>query len=249
MVYLTLNSVILGLDDLLQKRLPALQSFDAGKSAVKPLTVRRDKIAALPPELKGRPLADELSVADGRHDGCGGAMRCYLDAVLRHPDSSPELVAAAKKLLSDFVPTFEALQARYDVEANSAKGREALLTTLHPELTMFPVPVPAGGTLLDWATAHVDAGKQLATLLSQRADAKSRKAASTLRTEVVSKLTRLREDLLEALKDDPDLPADLEAQVFGYLDLLEKADADAAAAEKKKGTAKKPDESDPSKPV
>lgn len=49
MVDITLDSLILALDDLLTKRLPALQTFDAGKSAVKFFTLRRDRINALPP--------------------------------------------------------------------------------------------------------------------------------------------------------------------------------------------------------
>lgn len=235
MRHITLGNLLLGLDDLLSKRLAALQSFDAGKTSVKFLTTRRDKIAALPPELTGRPLADELAHTDARHDGFGGALWFFTEAYLRLPDLPPAIVEAAKKVRAGFMPTLDGLQARYDVEARAAKDREGLLVTLEADLKMLPV---AGGTTLyDVAAGYIGAGKQIDVYLSERADAKDRKAATVLRGEALSRLNRLRSDLADALKDDSTLPADLEAQVFGYFDLLEKKDAEAAAAAKKKAPA------------
>lgn len=235
MRHITLGNLLLGLDDLLTKRLGALQSFDAGKASVKFLTLRRDKIAALPPELTGRPLADELARADALHDGFGGALWFFAEAYLRLPDLPPAIAEAAQKIRAAFMPALDGLQARYDAEAKAAKDREPLLTTLEPELKMLPVA--PSKTLYDVATGYVAAGKQIDAHLSERADGKDRKAATVLRGEALSRLNRLRSDLADALKDDSTLPADLEAQVFGYLDLLEQRDAEAAAAAKKKAPA------------
>lgn len=237
MVHLTLSSLILALADLLTKRLPALQSFEAGKASVPFLILRRERIDALPQELKGRPLADELNAVDTRHDGLGAVLWFHVEAILRHPDSTPEMVAAAQKIRAALIPALEVLRARYDVEAKAAKDREPLLADLKPALMMFPVHT--GGTLDDVATAFVAEGKKLDALLSNRADTKDRKRATALRAEVLSKLTRLRDDLADAMKDDASLPTDLEAQVFGYIDMLAKKDAEAAAEEKKKAAAKK----------
>ena len=238
MRHITLGNLLLGLDDLLGKRLSALQSFDAGKASVKFLTARRDKLADLPPELTGRPLADELARTDERHDGFGGAIWFFTEAYLRLPDVPPAIVEAVKKIRAGFMPALDGLQARYDVEAKAAKDREPLLTTLGAELKMLPIAT--GGTLYDVAAGYVAAGKQIDTHLSERADAKDRKAATVLRGEALSRLNRLRDDLADALKDDSTLPPDLEAQVFGYFDLLEKKDAEAAAAAKKKAPAPAP---------
>ncbi len=49
MRHILFSSLYLGLEDLLAKRLPALESFDAGKASKKLLTAQRDKIADLPP--------------------------------------------------------------------------------------------------------------------------------------------------------------------------------------------------------
>lgn len=74
MRHILFSSLYLGLEDLLTKRLPALESFDAGKASKKLLTTQRAKIAALPPAITGRPLADELATADDRHDGIGAGI-------------------------------------------------------------------------------------------------------------------------------------------------------------------------------
>ncbi len=68
-------------------------------------------------------------------------------------------------------------------------------------------------------------------MLSQRADIekKNRKDAGRLRVELIGLLNRLRKNLDAELKDDPALPQDLDARVFGYLDLLEKHAVEAAA--------------------
>jgi len=231
MRHISLGNLLLGLEDLLTKRAAPLLSFEAGKASIKTLTTRRDAIAALPPDLTGRPLAQELSRIDAEHDGLGGAIWFLAEAYLRLPGATPAMIDAIHKIRAAFIPSLDVLKARYDAEAQAAKEHASALSTLKAELSAFPV---VGGTLLDWATGFIAAGKQLDTLLSQRADAKDRKAASTLRNEILAKLNRLRDDLADALKDDPSLPRDLEDQVFGYLDLLEKNDAIAAAQEKKK---------------
>lgn len=223
--------------------LPALQSFGAGQASVPFLTLRRDRIAALPPELRGLPLTAELSAADNRHDGFGAVLWFTTAAVLRHPDATPQMLDAARKIRAAFIPSLDVLQARYDVEAKAAKDNEARLTTLAPELQMLPSPT--GGTLHETATSFIEEGKKLDVFLSSRADAKDRKRAAALRAEVLSKLNRLRDDLADAMKDDPSLPADLEDQVFGYVDLLARKDAE--AAEKKKA-ASTTDDASPTPP-
>ena len=57
----------------------------------------------------------------------------------------------------------------------------------------------------------------------------SRKDAARIRGEVIGILNRMRKNLVLEVKDDASLPKDLDAQVFGYLDLLEKTSADTQA--------------------
>lgn len=236
MRHIPFGSLLLGLDDLLTKRLPALQSFDAGKASKKLLTAQRDKMAALPPAITGRPLADELSAADDRHDGIGAGIWFLTEAYLRHPDTTPEQIDAIKAIRAAFITGLDELSATYETEANAAKSRKALVADLTAQLTLFPV---IGGTLLNWVQGYLTAGETINDFLSARADAKDRKLAAQLRTELVGMLTRLRKNLELEQKNDPALPADLDDQVFGYFDLLESKAAEAATAAKKAAEGKK----------
>jgi hypothetical protein len=87
--------------------------------------------------------------------------------------------------------------------------------------------------------SFVAAGEQLDVLLSTRADARDRATAARLRVDAIGALNRLRKSLAVEAKHDPSLPADLDAQVFAYFDLLEtKAAEGYAEAKKKAKTAK-----------
>lgn len=236
MRHILLESLLVGLDDLLTKRLPALQSFANGAANTKLLIAQRDRIAALPAALTGRPLTGELETGDLRHDGLGGGIWFILEAYLRHPDTSPAMLDAARKIRAAFVPALDSLTATYEAEARAAKDHKAALASLKDELSMFPV---AGGTLYDWAASFVAAGEHLDVLLSKRADAKDRAAAAQLRVDAIGVLNRLRKSLAVEVKHDPSLPADLDAQVFAYFDLLEAKAAEGYAEAKKKARAAK----------
>jgi hypothetical protein len=237
MRHILFDSLFLGLEDLLTKRLPALESFDAGKASKKLLTTQRDKIAALPPAITGRPLADELASTDEQHDGIGAGIWFHTEGYLRHPDTAPELIDAIKQIRAAFITGLDELTVTYEAQAMAAKARKDSVADLTPKLNLFPV---AGGTLLNWVQGFLAAGETLDLLLSKRADAKDRKLAAQLRTELIGTLTRLRKNLAVEQKNDANLPADLDAQVFGYFDMLETKAADAAAAAKKAADAKKP---------
>jgi hypothetical protein len=236
MRHITLEGLLLGLDDLLTKRQAALKSFLNGAANVALLTSYRDEIKALPAVLRGRPLADELETTDARHDGFGGALWFLTEAYLRLPNVTPAMLLAVKKIRETLIPKLEELSFAFTIQADSAKKRKDKLADLKADLESFPV---AGGTLYDWAVAFVTAGVEIDVLLSQRADAKDRAAATSLRSDAVGALNRLRKSLAAELKRDSKLPKDLDEQVFAYFDLLETNAAAAAAEEKKKKAAEK----------
>jgi hypothetical protein len=146
------------------------------------------------------------------------------------------MLAAGKKIRAAFITALDELQATYEVEAEAAKRQRTSLVDLKVELTMFPV---AGGlTLLEWATQFIDAGEQLSTLLSRRADAKARTQATQIRMKTIGLLNRVRTAMLDEMREDPALPTTLEQDVFGYLDDMEEKAALAYAEEKKAAPAK-----------
>ncbi len=231
MRHTSLESLLLGLADLLSKRLPALESFANGAANIALLTLYHTRISALPRALLGRPLVDELDAADSRHDSVGGGIYFITEAYLRHSDTSPELIAAAKRIRAELIPALDSLSATYESEASMARLHKERLTALKPMLDLFPV---VGGTLYDWAVDFVEAGEKIDTLLSERADAKDRAEASALRSDTIGLLNRLRKSLKAEQKANPSLPNDLETQVFGYFDLLESNAAEAYATAKRK---------------
>ncbi|MDI1475481.1 hypothetical protein [Polyangium sp. y55x31] len=231
MRHISLVALFVGLNDLLTNRKDALLCFASGAASIKLLTARRDALAKLPSIAAGRPLVDDLGAADARHDALGYAVWHILEAYDRHPDIPEHIRAAARKIRAAFIPTLEDLGASYPAEAKAAMDRKPAFADLQSELALFPV---AGGTLSDWVESFLDAGIAIDSLLSARADleSKTRKDAARLRGEVIGLLNRTRKNLALELQEDPSLPKDLDARIFGYLDLLEKS-----AAEGQKGKA------------
>lgn len=229
MRHISLIALYVGLTNLLEKRTTALGKFPSGIASIPALTTRREAMAKLPAVAAGRALADELGAADDTHDALGYAIWHFTEAYLQHPNTPANIVTAAKKVRAAFVPTLEDLGASYAAEAKSAMDKAPVLGDLQQDLALFPVV--GNQTLYQWAESFVASGSKIDELLSARADMeqKNRKAAATLRVEVIGILNRLRKNLVLEMKDDPSLPRDLEGQVFGYLDLLEKTCADARA--------------------
>lgn len=229
MRHISLIALYVGLTNLLGKRAAALNAFPSGAASVSALTARREAMSKLPAVSTGRPLADELDAVDDTHDAIGGAIWHFTEAYVQHPGTSPNILEAAKKIRAAFIPTLEDLGASYAAEAKAAMDKTVQLDELKNELELFPI---AGGqTLYQWAAGFLAEGSKIDDLLNARADIelKNRKAAATLRGEVIGLLNRLRKNLKLELKDDPALPSDLEGQVFAYLDMLEKTCAEARA--------------------
>ncbi len=234
---LTLTIITLGVRDLLEKRRPDLQKSKAGKYYEAALEEQLAAINALPAALTGgTPLASDLDALDENHDGYGGAIYFVTEVYLRLPGADPETVAAAHRVRAAFIPALADLGAAYATEADRAIERKPLLSSMKEDLQRFPLA--DGSTLLDTATAFLDAGESIHRTLSDRADVPKgvRKEAAKLRSATVGTLSRLRADVVREVKKDSTLPRDLEARLFGYFDTLEamkpatKADANAPAA-------------------
>jgi hypothetical protein len=233
---IALDRLYLALLDLLEKRGAALKSFPYGAFIFTELTELCTKLAALPEVAQGRPYAAELAALDKRHDGFGAACFYLVEAYLSAPDTTPE----QRKILLEIravLGSLEDLIAGYDAEVKAAKDRKDKIQKLTDALASFPI---AGNkTLLDWAQEFCSAGESLGDYLSKRADVKPRTEAGPLRNEVIGVLNQTRRELSRAQKKDPNLPADLDAQIFAYFDQLETKSAEEAAAAKKKEAEKK----------
>jgi hypothetical protein len=228
--HLTVGRVYLVADDILNKRTVALRSFRYGVYAEQDITANRDKIAALPEAVRGRPEAAALADEDADHDGYGGAVWHLVEAYRLAPDTTPDERDALDQVRAVF-GTLDDLTAKYDVEAKAAAEKRAKLKAVLPLLSRFPLT--KNKTLADWAEAHIAAGENLGKLLSKRADAGDRALAGRLRSSGIGLLNRLREELTKARREDPSLAPTLDDDLFAYADLMETTSATEAAAEKK----------------
>ncbi|MBI4817764.1 MAG: hypothetical protein HY791_16000 [Deltaproteobacteria bacterium] len=90
------------------------------------------------------------------------------------------------------------------------------------------MPLAGGGTLKNWAEAFVSSGEELGVLLSNRADAETGTERATtrgFRGEVIGLLNRFRAALRDEVEFNPALPRNLDAQIFGTFDELDKLKA------------------------
>lgn len=235
MRHLALVDLRLGLTDLLTKRRAALELTAIGARYAPMLQKKLDQINALPAALIGKALAQELDEADMTHDGFGGAVWLQTESYVRAPGTAAAVVEAAQRIRGRFIPAMSALNASYADQADAALERKKVLEANRADLESFPL---AGNkTLFDWVQGFLDAGEQIHTLLSNRADASEgkRKEAGALRSSTLGMLSRLRAGIADEVADDAALPRDLDAQVFGYVDELHAPRAAAKARQGKKG--------------
>lgn len=217
---LHLGDLDIALENLMTQRKADLDLSAAGKLYGPMLVKRHEAIQRLPEALRKRPLVAELSAADVRHDGYGGAILAYVEAILLLPTSSDAIRAAALRIREAFVPNKTALTDSYAEEAATAKKNRPKLAELEADLKMFPAP--NGETLHDWVSGFLDTGDELSTLLNARslAGVSDTENGTKLRTETIKLLYQLRTTLQTEMAEDPALPRDLEGRVFSYLDEL-----------------------------
>ncbi|MDC3956795.1 hypothetical protein [Polyangium jinanense] len=219
---LTLGDLDIGLRDLLTDRKPNLTLLVCSQVYLPQILIQYAAIEALAPALAGRALADELAEADSLHDGFGGALWDYTEALLHAPDVSEATRAAARRIREALLPRRSLLADSYAEEAAAAKKNRPKLADLEPDLQSLPLP--DGKTLHDWATGFVGAGDTIGKLLSARAsaeaDAQNDGKNNQLRKSTIKLLHRFREAARDEIELHASLPRDLESRVFGLFDEL-----------------------------
>nr|AYM54522.1 hypothetical protein [Racemicystis crocea] len=235
MQYLSMIALRLGLSDLLNKRQADVLLSTAGQLYAPALKANLAELDSFPSAYvdTSKPLTEQLGSMDFRHDGFGGALWHYTEAVLRHPELLPHLVAAAHRIREAFIPKLAELNDTYVVQAQRARDRKPKLSDYKADLELFPTP--DGKTLYDWAVEFIASGEQIHHLLTARADTTddARDGAPIKRAQVIGLLTRFRKALRDELEYNKQLPADLEARIFGYIDELEQMRAQNAKTAKK----------------
>ncbi|MBK9261879.1 MAG: hypothetical protein IPM54_19005 [Polyangiaceae bacterium] len=234
---LGLGDILLGLRNLATERKADLLLSTTGKLYAPKLAKQQTQLEAVPEAMRGgRPLAQELAVKDEHHDGFGEAIHYYTEAIIRLPSAPQGLKDAAIRVRDAFVPKLGVLRASYANEAATAMRKRPLLDSLKADLQAIAVPHPAGATMLDWATAFIDAGDDIDKLLNDRSLVGTDTLGTPvlkIRTTTLGLLSRFRAALIDEIEEDTSLPRDLEARVFSYFDQLQKTRDEAAARRNK----------------
>jgi len=226
----------------------ALKSTKTWALYEQPFRDTLDQIQALPPALvdSGRPLAEQLAGADGTHDGWGLFILLLCEAYRAHPALEPDLVKVLDTVRDHVIASKKDVYLSYPKEAARAVDRAALLPKLKAGLKLIPLAGAKAKTLADAVQHFTDAGVEINALLSERgtqqASVKSRAAATTLRVTAQGLLSEARGALATEIRHSKGaLSEDLDGAIFGYLDVLLKAQAerDAAAAAAEKAAADK----------
>jgi hypothetical protein len=225
---LTLSDLKLGLKELLETRATELQSCASGRLYQPLLAQKRNAIEALPDVLtraapRGAPLTVELSEADARHDSLGTAIWHLTEAVMSHPALDALLKDSATRIRQTFVPELAVLRRPYADEAAAAHDKRSELITLKDDLKR--VAVPGGSpTLYGWVKSFLDAGDEIARLLSERAQLASEMdtahGAGALRSSTIGLLIRFRATLADEMESSASLPSNFASQLFAHLDDL-----------------------------
>lgn len=228
-ISLTINDLHLGLRDMVEGRLDAYDDLHAVKTYRVRLTERLSELRALPvASVDGEPFADELAAIDVEHDGHGGAIWFYIEAMQRSPMVSAEVKTTLEALRRRYIPTLGELKRPIADEALSAVQREPELAS--HKAALKAVPLPGGRTLYDWFVAWTKAGLALDETLRRRAAvaSPSRAGVGGLRGSIIGQLNRFRAAVADELEDDGERAAAVDAALFGYLDTLERRRAAAS---------------------
>ena len=221
---ITTGDTGLVLDDFFTDKINLVQSTLAFQIFGASLAEKREQLTSIRKGLEKKPLVEALKDADLVHDCTGRA----IFAICTGLDQPAGIDADAKTLLAKvkerIVSNLTDLNRSYEDEAAPAKGRLADLEAMKPELEAFSIG--PNMTLYSLLKSHLEAGKQIDTLLSARAkttaedEADRTKDVFILRSQPLGLMNRFREALVQEIAVNPDLPRDLESKVFSYLDQL-----------------------------
>jgi hypothetical protein len=173
--------------------------------------------------LSVTPLIEELAQKDGVHDDSILTMLNSLEAVQKSPRASASLKKTAKEIIDTLKLSPSDTAVSYPQEAINAKNREEIVAKLKGSLQLFTLP--EGGTLYDIAQDYLAAARDIDALLSERTKLENmsetdRREVPLLRVQIIAEIGRCRAALADELKTNPNLPNNVDAQIFGYFDDL-----------------------------
>ena len=182
------------------------------------------RVEKLPPEVMKLPKVELLKSADGRRDALARAIWHLSQATLVHPDIAGEVELAATVATEHFVPDLSVTRQTYAEASRAAVSNTTDLETHRAALAKLQTP--EGKTLADWVTSFAQAGQTLGALHQDRgtevANSSTRAGAGPLRSEIIGTLNEMRSVIQREVATNLTLARNLEAQIFGYFDELQR---------------------------
>ena len=234
------GDLLLGLNDLFTNKLDLICTLLVFQIFGAALEAKRQVLNSIYRGMSNIPLVKKLQMADDVHDSTGRVVFMLCEGFSRLVTLSDDQRGFFARVRDLFVPGLSGLQASYADEAAAATERLDSLAEMKDELEAIELPL--GMTLYALIETHLKAGVEIGELLSTRAkeeadeETKRTKQLHVVRVETLKLLRRFRDALAQEIEANPELPRDLDAQVFSYLDTLserreESARSDDAAGE------------------
>jgi hypothetical protein len=236
MLYITVSDLHLGLTDLFENKSHLIEKSMSFRIYGPMLQAKREIIGSLHHASEGIPVSEALAYTDRIHDSTGRAIFYICMGLEQLVILDGDQRNFVSKVSAVFAPNLQQLKRTYEDEAVAARAKRIAMEEMRDALSAFPVC--PGTTLLDLVTTHVEAGERLDELLSKQAEESTLEAVRTdetksLRGETIGLLIRFRQALADEASANPELPDDLEEQVFAYFNEL----ADSAAGRAERATA------------
>ncbi|MEO1272089.1 MAG: hypothetical protein AAFX99_28680 [Myxococcota bacterium] len=221
---LTLTDLWRVLDNMVQRRMAAIQLLAMGALYEQQVRDLHARMGAIPGVRDGRrPFAKELADTDLLHDMYGRAADLLLQVYeVLAPVLSDDLNSAVAKGREVVIGSVSEVTEGYVDQSQRAQRRRPQIEPNAASLALFPVAEV--GSLKELTERYTEQGEQIDNLLDQRGDAEAAEdtPSASLRIEALSLLA----DLAKAIElqrrserrfnNGAPLPNNLEARIFGY---------------------------------
>lgn len=221
---LSIADLVRGLRDLLAERHEALALVDGNGIYMKTLSGGLVALEALPESMQALPLKELLALTDGAFDRDALVLHKLreLAELLVDPTTAAE---SAAQVFAKLAPAGITRRSYSDEAAHAYRQRQTP-TTHRALLESFKFPDKNAPDAFVLAERFIQNGIKLDALISGRAGVVSgpddHTGAGAARKQALEALADLRRHVARAVGTMTDLPRDLDDQIFGHLDELER---------------------------
>jgi len=218
---LSIGDLVRGLRELLEERREAIALVDGDGIYQRSLSAALRALEVLPETLRTLPLKDLLALTDGEFDRAALILHKLRElAELLEPTAGSE---AAAQVFAKLAPV-GITRRSYSDEAAHAYRQQGTPAAHRALLESFKFPDAKAPDAYALAESFIQNGIRLDRIISGQADLApgNPSGANEARRQALELLSDLRRHTARAVGATPDLPRDLDDQIFMHLDELER---------------------------